>query len=167
LLRGLALGRKSWLFAGLERGAERAALMYTLIQTAKATRLTRRPGSPTSPPPSPTLHKPGSPSCHRGSGPLRSYKRRRNRGLRRRGTAKGHQPRTLWGCPPPSDVIGGRHNDFALPKTFHCGDRRGGKRTDGSGDALREVRAMVERHRPSRSRCNDLAILEDARAKRE
>jgi hypothetical protein len=34
-LRGLALGRKSWLFAGLERGAERAALMYTLIQTAK------------------------------------------------------------------------------------------------------------------------------------
>ncbi len=34
-LRGLALGRKSWLFAGSERGAERAASMYTLIQTAK------------------------------------------------------------------------------------------------------------------------------------
>ena len=34
-LRGLALGRKSWLFAGSERGAERAALMYTLIQSAK------------------------------------------------------------------------------------------------------------------------------------
>jgi transposase len=34
-LRGLALGRKSWLFDGSERGAERAALMYTLIQTAK------------------------------------------------------------------------------------------------------------------------------------
>jgi transposase len=34
-LRGLTLGRKSWLFAGSERGAERAALMYTLIQTAK------------------------------------------------------------------------------------------------------------------------------------
>jgi transposase len=34
-LRGLALGRKSWLFAGSERGAERAAVMYTLIQTAK------------------------------------------------------------------------------------------------------------------------------------
>ena len=33
--RGLALGRKSWLFAGSERGAERAAIMYTLIQTAK------------------------------------------------------------------------------------------------------------------------------------
>ena len=34
-LRGLALGRKSWLFAGSERGAQRAAVMYTLIQTAK------------------------------------------------------------------------------------------------------------------------------------
>ena len=34
-LRGLDLGRKSWLFAGSERSAERAALMYTLIHTAK------------------------------------------------------------------------------------------------------------------------------------
>ena len=34
-LCGLALGRKSWLFAGSERGAERAAVMYTLIHTAK------------------------------------------------------------------------------------------------------------------------------------
>lgn len=34
-LRGLALGRKSWLFAGSDRGAERAAVMYTLIGTAK------------------------------------------------------------------------------------------------------------------------------------
>ena len=34
-LRGLALGRKSWLFAGSACGAERAAIMYTLIQTAK------------------------------------------------------------------------------------------------------------------------------------
>ena len=34
-LRGFALGRKSWLFAGSERGAERAAVMYTLIMTAK------------------------------------------------------------------------------------------------------------------------------------
>jgi hypothetical protein len=34
-LRGLALGRKSWFFAGSERGTERAAVMYTLIQTAK------------------------------------------------------------------------------------------------------------------------------------
>ena len=34
-LRGLALGRKSWLFAGAERWAERAAVMYTPIRTAK------------------------------------------------------------------------------------------------------------------------------------
>jgi transposase len=34
-LRGIALGRKSWLFAGSDRGGERAAIMYTLIQTAR------------------------------------------------------------------------------------------------------------------------------------
>ena len=34
-LRGLALGRKAWLFAGSNRGAERAAVIYTLIATAK------------------------------------------------------------------------------------------------------------------------------------
>ena len=34
-LRGFALGRKSWLFAGSERGANRAAVMATLITTAK------------------------------------------------------------------------------------------------------------------------------------
>jgi transposase len=34
-LRGFALGRKSWLFAGSESGADRAAAMATLIGTAK------------------------------------------------------------------------------------------------------------------------------------
>ena len=34
-LRGIALGRKSWLFAGSQRGGERAAVMYSLIVTAK------------------------------------------------------------------------------------------------------------------------------------
>ena len=34
-LRGIALGRKSWLFCGSDRGGERAAAMYTLIGTAK------------------------------------------------------------------------------------------------------------------------------------
>jgi transposase len=34
-LRGIALGRKSWLFAGSDRGGERAAVMLTLIHTAK------------------------------------------------------------------------------------------------------------------------------------
>jgi transposase len=31
----MALGRKAWLFAGSNRGGERAAIMCTLIQTAK------------------------------------------------------------------------------------------------------------------------------------
>ena len=34
-LRGIALGRKSWLFAGSDRGGIRAADVYTLIVTAK------------------------------------------------------------------------------------------------------------------------------------
>jgi hypothetical protein len=34
-LRGIALGRKAWLFAGSDRGGERAAIMLSLIQTAK------------------------------------------------------------------------------------------------------------------------------------
>ena len=33
--RGIALGRKAWLFAGSDRGGERAAAIYTLIGTAK------------------------------------------------------------------------------------------------------------------------------------
>src|SRR5262249_55195215 len=55
-LRGIALGRKSWLFAGSDRGGERAAVMLTLIQTAKlnnvdpqawlADMLARLPGHP-------------------------------------------------------------------------------------------------------------------------
>jgi hypothetical protein len=34
-LRGIALGRKSWLFAGSDRGGRRGAAMYSLIVTAK------------------------------------------------------------------------------------------------------------------------------------
>lgn len=34
-LRGVACGRKSWLFAGSDRGADRAAIMLTLIMTAR------------------------------------------------------------------------------------------------------------------------------------
>src|SRR5215475_14655036 len=33
--RTIALGRKSWLFAGSDRGGRRAAAMYSLIVTAK------------------------------------------------------------------------------------------------------------------------------------
>jgi transposase len=31
----IALGRKAWLFAGSDRGGQRAALLYSLIVTAK------------------------------------------------------------------------------------------------------------------------------------
>ena len=34
-VRGIALGRKSWLFAGSDRGGQRAAALYSLIVTAK------------------------------------------------------------------------------------------------------------------------------------
>jgi transposase len=34
-LRGIALGRKAWLFAGSDRGGDLAAFMYGLIVTAK------------------------------------------------------------------------------------------------------------------------------------
>ncbi|MGO9392301.1 IS66 family transposase, partial [Rhodoblastus sp.] len=34
-LRGIALGRKSWLFCGSDRGGHRAAAMYSLIVTCK------------------------------------------------------------------------------------------------------------------------------------
>jgi len=34
-LRGVAIGRKNWLFAGSDRGGARGASMYSLIETAK------------------------------------------------------------------------------------------------------------------------------------
>lgn len=34
-IRAIALGRKAWLFAGSERGGDRAAMMYSLIATCK------------------------------------------------------------------------------------------------------------------------------------
>jgi transposase len=34
-VRGIALGRKAWLFCGSDRGGQRAAQMYTLIVTCK------------------------------------------------------------------------------------------------------------------------------------
>jgi hypothetical protein len=34
-IRPVALGRKNWMFAGSDSGGERAATMYTIIETAK------------------------------------------------------------------------------------------------------------------------------------
>jgi hypothetical protein len=41
-LRGIALGRKAWLFAGSDRGGERAAAMYSLIATARLNKVDPR-----------------------------------------------------------------------------------------------------------------------------
>jgi transposase len=41
-LRGIALGRKAWLFAGSDRGGDRAAVMFTLIQALAGVSLPRR-----------------------------------------------------------------------------------------------------------------------------
>jgi hypothetical protein len=46
-LRGIALGCPAWLFAGSDRGGERAAAVYTLIATAKLNGPIRELGSPT------------------------------------------------------------------------------------------------------------------------
>lgn len=34
-LRGIAVGRKNWLFAGADCGGERAAAMYSVLETTK------------------------------------------------------------------------------------------------------------------------------------
>jgi len=34
-MRGIAVGRHDWLFAGSHSGGERAAAMYSILQTAK------------------------------------------------------------------------------------------------------------------------------------
>ena len=34
-MRGIAIGRRNWTFAGSDRGADRAAALYTLIETAR------------------------------------------------------------------------------------------------------------------------------------
>jgi transposase len=34
-LRGVALGRKNWLFAGSDTGGDRAAVVYSLVETCK------------------------------------------------------------------------------------------------------------------------------------
>jgi hypothetical protein len=54
-LRGIALGRKAWLFAGPDRGGERAAVIYTLIRPPSSTMSTLTPGSPRCSPASTTI----------------------------------------------------------------------------------------------------------------
>jgi transposase len=54
-LRGLALGRRAWLFAGSDRGGQRATFLYSLIVTAKLNNVDPKPGSPTCSPASPDI----------------------------------------------------------------------------------------------------------------
>jgi transposase len=67
-LRSIALGRKAWLFAGSDRGGERAAVIYSLIVTAKLNDVDPRPGSPTCLPASQTIRSAVSTSCCPGTG---------------------------------------------------------------------------------------------------
>ena len=67
-LRCAQPGRKAWLFCSSDRGGQRAAILYALIQTAKLNDLDPRPGSPTSSPASPIIPLAGSTTCCPGTG---------------------------------------------------------------------------------------------------
>ena len=66
-LRGIAIGRKAWLFAGSDRGGERAAAIYTLIITAKLNGLDPVHGSLTCCAALPTTRPHVSTSCCPGT----------------------------------------------------------------------------------------------------
>jgi hypothetical protein len=70
-LRGIAIGRKNWLFAGSDRGGERAVSMYTLIAPPSSTTSIRRPGSPRCCGALPTNPPAACTSCSPGTGTRR------------------------------------------------------------------------------------------------
>jgi hypothetical protein len=59
-LRGVALGRKAWLFASSERGGDRAACVFSLVVTEGSTTPTLGSGSPTTSAASPIPQGQGS-----------------------------------------------------------------------------------------------------------
>jgi hypothetical protein len=67
-LRGVAIGRKAWLFAGSDRGGERAVAMYSLMSLQSSTTSTPRSGSPTCCAGSTTIRPHGLMSCYPGTG---------------------------------------------------------------------------------------------------
>jgi len=73
-LRGIAVGRRAWLFAGSDRGGERAAAMYTLITTAKLNDIDPQAWLADVLAASPIIPLPSSTSCCRGTGSSRSIK---------------------------------------------------------------------------------------------
>ena len=76
-LRGVALGRKSRLFRGSDRGGQRAAAMYSLIVSAKMNGLDPQAWLADTLAASSRLHLTGSMSFCRGTGrrPLRRWLR--------------------------------------------------------------------------------------------
>jgi hypothetical protein len=67
-LRGIALGRKSWLFAGSDRGGERAAIMLTRSTPPSLTMSIPRLGLPTCWRGCLIIRRGGSRSCCPGNG---------------------------------------------------------------------------------------------------
>jgi len=70
-LRGPVLSRKNFPFAGTNSGGERAAAMYSLLETAKLKGLNPRPSYATSWSVSPITPSTGSTSYFRGTSPRR------------------------------------------------------------------------------------------------
>jgi hypothetical protein len=68
-LRCVALRTESWLFCGSDRRGQRAAVMYTLIGTAKLNDVDPQGGPPTSSPASPSNRPTALMNCCLGTGP--------------------------------------------------------------------------------------------------
>ncbi|MQX40628.1 transposase [Sinorhizobium meliloti] len=68
-IRPLVLGRKNYLFSGSDAGGERAAVIYTIVETCKWAASTRTPISPTSSIASPIIPQIGSTNSFLGTGP--------------------------------------------------------------------------------------------------
>jgi transposase len=75
-LRGIALGRHNWTFAGSDEGGRRAAAIYTLMRRPSSTRSTRRPGSPMSSHGCRIIRRTGSTNCCLGTENASASKRR-------------------------------------------------------------------------------------------
>jgi hypothetical protein len=66
--RAIAPGRRAWLFAGSDRGGERAAAMYTLLLRQSSTVSIHRPGLAMYCVASPIIRPPSYTSCCPGTG---------------------------------------------------------------------------------------------------
>jgi transposase len=71
-LRGIALGSKAWLFAGSDRGGQRAAFMYRLIVIAKLNDIDPQAWLADVWPASPIIQAIDSMTCCHGTGRLSS-----------------------------------------------------------------------------------------------